>query len=220
MLSRFRYTGQAALPELALYHYKARAYDPRLGRFLQNDPIGYEDDLWTVSRWRAPRPVSTPPQSAYLGAMYDLYHPRIFELAAEIPHIGRLPAPQGSAMRHSRICGSTVTVDVRMDASVIGAFALEVEACALGQASAAVLARAAIGATRAEIAQALDALEAMLKQDGAPPSGRFWELRHLEGVREYPARHVSVMLPWRAALAAIDAANPDQAGATAARTSA
>jgi NifU-like protein involved in Fe-S cluster formation len=168
----------------------------------------------------APLPVSTPPQSPYLVAMYDLYHPRIFELAAEIPHIGRLPAPQGSAMRHSRVCGSTVTVDVRMEADKVADFALEVEACALGQASAAVLARAAIGATRDEIAQALDALEAMLKQDGAPPSGRFWELRHLEGVREYPARHISVMLAWRAALAAIDAANPDQAGATAARTSA
>jgi NifU-like protein involved in Fe-S cluster formation len=156
--------------------------------------------------------------------MYDLYHPRIFELAAEIPHIGRLHAPHGSAMRHSRVCGSTVTVDVALEADAIAAFALEVEACALGQASAAVLARAAIGAIRAEIADALSALEAMLKQEGAPPAGRFWELRHLEGVREYPARHISVMLPWRAALAALDAAlgdaQPDQAGATAARTSA
>jgi NifU-like protein involved in Fe-S cluster formation len=139
--------------------------------------------------------------------MFDLYHPRIFELAAEIPHLGRLPAPQGSAMRHSRLCGSTVTADVSLDAQGrIAEFALEVEACALGQASAAVLARGAINAAPAEIADALEALHAMLKAGGPPPHGRFWELRHLEGVREYPARHLSVMLAWQAALAACEKA--------------
>lgn len=138
--------------------------------------------------------------------MYDLYHPRIFELAAEIPRIGRLAARHGTAMRHSRVCGSTVTADVCMAGGVISDFALEVEACALGQASAAVLARAAIGATPHEIGDALEALRAMLKEGGAPPTGRFWELRHLEGVREYPARHLSIMLAWQAALAACEAA--------------
>ncbi len=138
--------------------------------------------------------------------MFDLYHPRIFELASEIPHIGRLAAPHGSAMRHSRVCGSTVRVDVGMADGVIGDLALEVEACALGQASAAVLARSGIGATPAEIAHALEALRAMLKEGGPPPAGRFWELRHLEGVREYPARHLSIMLAWQAALAACAAA--------------
>lgn len=138
--------------------------------------------------------------------MYDLYHPRIFELAAEIPHIGRLANPDGSAMRHSRVCGSTVTVDVCLADGRISDFAMEVEACALGQASAAVLARHAVGATPAEIATALEALRVMLKEGGVPPSGRFWELRHLEGVREYPARHISIMLAWQAALDACQAA--------------
>lgn len=134
--------------------------------------------------------------------MYDLYHPRIFELASEIPHIGRLAQPQGTGYRHSRICGSTAHVDVVMGEGVIVAFAIEIEACALGQASAAVLARGAIGATPAELEAALEALRAMLKEGAAPPQGRFWELRHLEGVREYPARHLSVMLPWQAAIEA------------------
>jgi NifU-like protein involved in Fe-S cluster formation len=138
--------------------------------------------------------------------MYDLYHPRIFELAAEIPHVGQLQAPDGRAMRHSRVCGSTVSVDVCLTDGLITDFAIEVEACALGQASAAILARAAIGARPSDIAEALEALRAMLKENGPPPSGRFWELRHLEGVREYPARHLSIQLAWQAALAACDAA--------------
>lgn len=146
--------------------------------------------------------------------MYDLYHPRIFELASEIPHIGRLPHPQGTGRRHSRICGSTALVDVVLQDGCIAAFAIEIEACALGQASAAVLARGALGARLDEIEAALEALRVMLKDNGAPPSGRFWELRHLEGVREYPARHLSVMLPWQAA---IDACSQALAGEVAAR---
>lgn len=138
--------------------------------------------------------------------MYDLYHPRIFELAAEIPRIGRMESPDGSGRRHSRICGSTAIVDVKLDGAKIADFSLEIEACALGQASAAILARDAVGADRTEIAAALEALRAMLKDGAAPPKGRFWELRHLEGVREYPARHLSVMLPWQAALDACDQA--------------
>jgi NifU-like protein involved in Fe-S cluster formation len=78
-----------------------------------------------------------------------------------------------------------------------------VEACALGQAAASVFAANAVGATVAEIAAARDALRAMLRENGPPPTGRFWELRHLEGVRDYPQRHVSTMLAFEAAVAAI-----------------
>jgi NifU-like protein involved in Fe-S cluster formation len=138
--------------------------------------------------------------------MYDLYHPRIFELAADIPHLGRLGTPHGSATKVSKVCGSTVTVDVRLDRDTIVAFAIDVEACALGQAAAAVIAHNAIGGKTAEIMAARDALRAMLKENGPPPAGRFWELRHLEGVRDYPQRHTSTMLAFDAAVAAIEQA--------------
>ncbi len=138
--------------------------------------------------------------------MHDLYHPRVFELAGDIAHIGRLAQPHGTATRVSKICGSTATVDVTLDGERIADFAIEIEACALGQASASVLAAHAAGASIAEITAARDALFAMLKQDGPPPAGRFWELRHLEGVRAYPQRHTSTLLAFDACLAAIAAA--------------
>lgn len=135
--------------------------------------------------------------------MDELYHPRILELAADIPHLGRLPAPQGSATKVSRLCGSVVTVDVALTGGVVTAIAVEPKACALGQASAAILAAAAVGATAEEITQARDALRAMLKEGGPPPGGRFWELRHLSGVAGYPPRHASTLLAFEAAVAAI-----------------
>ncbi|MGE3302075.1 MAG: iron-sulfur cluster assembly scaffold protein [Hyphomonadaceae bacterium] len=142
----------------------------------------------------------------------DLYHPRVLELAAEISHIGRLPAPMGSSTKVSRICGSVVSVDLDLDGEAVRTLGMEVEACALGQAAAAILAKHAIGASTDEIFAARDALRAMLKEGAAPPEGRFWELRHLEGVRHYPPRHTSTMLAFEAACAAIEQA---RAGAVA-----
>lgn len=136
--------------------------------------------------------------------MHDLYHPRIFELAGDIAHVGRLPAPHGSSTKVSKICGSTVTVDIMLEGDVVTGLGMEVEACALGQASASVFAANAIGARVAEIVAARDALKAMLKGNGPPPTGRFWELRHLEGVRDYPMRHTSTLLAFEAAVAAIE----------------
>ena len=146
--------------------------------------------------------------------MHDLYHPRIFELAGDIARVGRLAAPQGTATRVSKICGSEVTIDVVFDGDVITDFAVEVEACALGQASTSVLAAHAVGATVAEVTAARDALYAMLKENGPPPGGRFWELRHLEGVRAYPPRHVSTLLAWEATLAAVENARANTAVAS------
>lgn len=137
----------------------------------------------------------------------DLYHPRILELAANIGFLGRLPDPDGSATKVSRICGSTVTVDVKLDAGVVRSLGLEVEACALGQAAAAILAAHGVGAPVAEIAAARDALRRMLKDGGPPPQGRFWELRHLEGVKDYPPRHASTLLAFDAAVAACERAD-------------
>src|SRR5262245_19781165 len=138
--------------------------------------------------------------------MDDLYHPRILELAADIPHVGRLDAPDGASTKVSRVCGSVVTVELNLRDGVVSEIAVHPKACALGQAATGVLAMNAIGATPTEIRQARDALRAMLKEGGAPPTGRFWELRHLEGVREYPARHASTMLAFDAAVEALEQA--------------
>jgi NifU-like protein involved in Fe-S cluster formation len=138
--------------------------------------------------------------------MDDLYHGRVLELAADIPHVGRLDAPHGAATKVSRVCGSVVTVELRLQDGRVSAIAVHPKACALGQAATAVLAMHAIGATSEEIRDARDALAAMLKQAGPAPTGRFWELRHLEGVRDYPARHASTMLAFDAAVDALDQA--------------
>lgn len=142
--------------------------------------------------------------------MDDLYHPRIMELAADIPHVGRLDAPDGAATKVSRVCGSVVTVELKLADGVVSDIAVHPKACALGQAATGVLAMNAIGARPEEIRTARDGLRAMLKEGGPPPSGRFWELRHLEGVRDYPARHASTMLAFDAAVEALEQAKPKE----------
>ncbi|HVV34205.1 MAG TPA: iron-sulfur cluster assembly scaffold protein [Vitreimonas sp.] len=138
--------------------------------------------------------------------MEDLYHGRVMELAADIPHVGRLEHADGAATKVSKICGSVVTVELNLKDGVVSEIAVHPKACALGQAATGVLAMNAIGATPVEIRAARDALKAMLKDGGQPPSGRFWELRHLEGVRAYPARHASTMLAFDAAVDAVEQA--------------
>lgn len=140
--------------------------------------------------------------------MSDLYHNRVLELAADIPHLAPLSDAEASVEKVSRICGSTVRVEIRLNeiGTHVEAISVAPKACALGQASTAILAEAAIGAPVQDIIAARDALRAMLKEDGQPPEGRFWELRHLAGVADYPPRHTSTMLAFEAAVAAIEAA--------------
>ncbi|WP_299846972.1 iron-sulfur cluster assembly scaffold protein [uncultured Paracoccus sp.] len=138
--------------------------------------------------------------------LMQLYSRRILALTAAMPHAGRLTAPQGSAMRRSPQCGSSVTVDVTVTDGRIAHFAQEVRACALGQASASVLGSAVIGRSRDEIASTREALCAMLKQAGTPPDGPFAELEALLPARDYPNRHASILLAWDATLAAMDEA--------------
>ncbi|MDX2276751.1 MAG: iron-sulfur cluster assembly scaffold protein [Hyphomonadaceae bacterium] len=138
--------------------------------------------------------------------MEDLYHPRILELAADTPHVGRLEHPDGASTKVSRVCGSVVTVELALKDGVVSEIAVHPKACALGQAATAILAMHAIGATPQEIIEARDGLRAMLKEGAAPPAGRFWELRHLEGVRAYPPRHASTMLAFDAAVEALQQA--------------
>lgn len=138
--------------------------------------------------------------------LIKLYSKRILALAADIPHLGRLDAPQGSSKQRSPLCGSTVTADVVVEDGKIADFAQNVKACALGQASSSILGRHVMGQDRATIAAGRDALLKMLKEDGPTPPAPFDELEVLRPAREFKNRHPSIMLAWEATLAAMDAA--------------
>ncbi len=133
----------------------------------------------------------------------DLYSNRILALAANMPRAGRLGAAHASSQKTSKLCGSTVIVDVVVADGRVADFAQDVRACALGQASAAILGEQVIGADVNEIEQARNALHAMLKEGGPPPGGRFADLAVLEPVKDYPARHASTMLVFEATLEAV-----------------
>lgn len=123
-----------------------------------------------------------------------LYSERILALAADIPHLGRLPAPQGTARKRSPLCGSVVTVDVVLQDGRVAAFAQDVKACALGQAAAAILGAVAPGRSRAEVEAARVALRAMLKEGAPPPAAPFDGFEVLVPAREYKNRHASILL--------------------------
>ena len=133
----------------------------------------------------------------------DLYSAKLLALAANMPHAGRLPAPDGSAEKVSKLCGSRVVVDVKVDGDKVTDFAQDVKACALGQASAAVLGASVVGASLGEIEAARDAFRAMLKEGAAPPAGRFSDIAMLAPVKDYPARHTSTLLAFEAAAEAV-----------------
>jgi NifU-like protein involved in Fe-S cluster formation len=134
----------------------------------------------------------------------ELYSARILKLAANLPHSGRLAAPDGSGERVAKLCGSKAVVDVVLDdTGRISAFAQDVKACALGQAAAGVLGENIIGASLDEIETARDAMSAMLKAGGEGPTGRFEGLRALKQVADYPARHASTMVAIEATLEAV-----------------
>jgi NifU-like protein involved in Fe-S cluster formation len=135
----------------------------------------------------------------------DVYNKRILELAGNIPRIGRLPDPDASATAHSKLCGSTVTVDLKMDGDTVTDFAHDVKACALGQASSSIMARNVIGAKADELRSLRENVRKMLKENGAPPAeGRWADIAVLEPVRDYKARHASTLLTFDAVVNAID----------------
>src|SRR4030081_2417949 len=124
----------------------------------------------------------------------DIYNKRIIELAGNIPRLGRLPAPDASATAHSKLCGSTVKVDLTMDGPVVTDFAHDVKACALGQASSSIMARHVVGSSAAELRALREEMPALLKANGLPPSGKWQDLEILQPVRDYKARHASTLL--------------------------
>jgi NifU-like protein involved in Fe-S cluster formation len=136
----------------------------------------------------------------------DIYNQRILELAADIPRLGRLPEPDGTARAHSKLCGSTVTVDLTTDGEVVTDFAHDVKACALGQASSSIMARHVVGASVEELREVRESMRRMLKENGPAPVGRWAELAALEPVRDYKARHASTMLTFDAVVEALDQA--------------
>jgi NifU-like protein involved in Fe-S cluster formation len=134
---------------------------------------------------------------------YDLYSSRVLELAADIPLVGTLVRADGQANRVSRLCGSQIGIQVCLAEGMVSQAAIEPKACALGQASASILMRHIVGASLAELIEARDQFKAMLKEGGTAPTGRFWELRYLESVKEYPPRHASALLAFDAAVDAV-----------------
>jgi NifU-like protein involved in Fe-S cluster formation len=138
--------------------------------------------------------------------LIKLYSARILGLAADIPHLGRLPSPQGTARRRSPLCGSTVTADVMVTDGRIVEFAQDVKACALGQASAALLGAVVVGRSLPELEAARDSLRAMLTQGGPVPEAPFTGFEVLLPAREYRNRHASILLALEAVCGAMEAA--------------
>jgi NifU-like protein involved in Fe-S cluster formation len=135
----------------------------------------------------------------------DIYNKRIIELAGNIPRLGRLSDPDASATAHSKLCGSTVKVDLKMNGEVVTDFAHDVKACALGQASSSIMARHVVGSTAGELRALRETVRKMLKENGAPPTSdnKWADIALLEPVRDYKARHASTMLTFDAVVDAI-----------------
>jgi len=142
----------------------------------------------------------------------DIYNKRIIELAGNIPRLGRLPDPDASATAHSKLCGSTVKVDLKMDGPVVSDFAHDVKACALGQASSSIMGRLVVGSSATELRELRETVRKMLKENGAPPDGKWADIALLEPVRDYKARHASTMLTFDAVVDAINQIEAKAAG--------
>jgi len=134
----------------------------------------------------------------------DVYNAKILEFAGNISRIGRLDAPDASAKAHSKLCGSTVVVDLIMHDNVVSDYAHDVKACALGQASSAIVAAYIIGAGADEMRKVRIQMQQMLKEGGPPPQGRFADLKYLEPVKNHKARHASTLLVFDAVVDALD----------------
>ena len=133
----------------------------------------------------------------------EVYNKRILQFAADIPRLERLDAPDASATAVSRLCGSKVSVDITMEDGVVTGFGHDVKACALGQASSSIMARNVVGSSADELREVRAQMEAMLKEGGPAPSGKWADLAILEPVRDFKARHASTLLTFDAVCDAI-----------------
>ncbi|MCI0467873.1 MAG: iron-sulfur cluster assembly scaffold protein [Beijerinckiaceae bacterium] len=147
---------------------------------------------------------------------FSVYSHQLLDLAANIPRQGRLAAPCATSKAHSKLCGSTIIVDLVMEEGRVADFAHDVKACALGQAAASIMARNVIGASGPELRDLRDQMRAMLKENGPPPRGKWADFAILEPVRDFKARHASTLLTFDAT---VDCVNQLEAAASGARDS-
>lgn len=141
-----------------------------------------------------------------MADLNDIYNQRIFELAAAIPHAVKLDHPDAAARAHSKLCGSTVEVEIRLAGDRIADFGQTVKACLLGQASAAIVGREIVGTSADEFRSLARTMRRMLKEGGPPPEGRWADLGMLAPVKDYPHRHASTLLVFEAVERALDEA--------------
>lgn len=146
----------------------------------------------------------------------EVYNAKILEFAGNIPRIGKLDAPDASAKAHSKLCGSTVSIDIKVEDDKVSDYAHDVKACALGQSSASILAANIVGASSAELRALKTTMYKMLKEGGAAPEGRFGDLQFLVPVKDYRARHASTLLAFDAVVDALDQIEAKRKGETAA----
>jgi NifU-like protein involved in Fe-S cluster formation len=133
-----------------------------------------------------------------------IYNQKILELAADIPRLKRLEDPDATAVAHSKLCGSKVTVDLNMEDGMVTGFGHEVKACALGQASSSIMARHVVGSTANELRALREQMYDMLKNNGPAPQGKWNDLEALTPVRDFKARHASTLLTFDAVVDAIN----------------
>lgn len=143
--------------------------------------------------------------------MDEIYNTKIMGFAGNVPRVGQLADADASAKAHSRLCGSTVTIWLKMDGETVTDFAHDVKACALGQASSSIMASHIVGATAHELRKAREDMLGMLKEGGEGPEGRFEDMRYLKPVKDFKARHASTMLTFDAVVEAIGKVEADRA---------
>lgn len=136
----------------------------------------------------------------------EIYNTRILELAGAMTRGERLKHPDATATAHSKLCGSTVSVDLKMKDGRVADYGQTVKACLLGQAAASIVGREIVGSTPAELHAVASQMRAMLKDNGAPPTGRWADLAVLEPVRNYKQRITSTLLVFDAVEKALDEA--------------
>lgn len=139
-----------------------------------------------------------------MSMINDVYNKKILGLAADIPLLQRLPDADATAVAHSKLCGSKVTVDLKMRDGVVTGFGHDVKACALGQASSSIMARHVVGARGDELKALRETMHRMLKEEGPPPDGRWADCEALLPVRDFKARHASTLLTFDAVVDAVN----------------
>lgn len=139
--------------------------------------------------------------------LIKLYSGQILALASDMPHTDMLSDPDATVKKRAPLCGSTITVGVKIEDGKIAAYGQDVKACALGQAAASVVGKNIIGCTKAQVQAGRDGLKAMLKDGGQTPPAPFEGLEVLRPAQDYRNRHASILLSLEATLEAFDQAD-------------